>query len=100
MDGDRISKLESAIDGLRHSQNLIWGGVLAFGALIVTLQLFTLNEVNGVTDKITEEFRAMRTETAATTSAIANSITATKQQAPQVILVPAPQVQQPAQTPQ
>ncbi|MGA1858824.1 hypothetical protein VH569_22775 [Azospirillum sp. 11R-A] len=38
----------------------------------------------------------MRAEQPAQTSAIANAITATKQQAPQVILVPTPQVQQPA----
>ena len=66
-------------------------------------------KVDAIVPRMTEEFRAMlaedaadaramRAEQSAQTSAIANSITATKQQAPQVILVPASQVQQPTTT--
>lgn len=101
---ERITKVEGAIDGLKHTQNIVWGGVvgvaglmLAAAAIVVTLQFYVLSEVNGITDKIAAEFRSMRAEQSAQTSAIANSITATKQQAPQVILVPAPQVQPPPQ---
>lgn len=49
-------------------------------------------DVDSIVPRIAEEFRAIRTDATAQTSAIAiaNAITATKQQAPQVILVPTP----------
>ena len=49
--------------------------------------------------QLAEEFRAMRAEMSAQTSAIAGSITAARQAPAQVLLVPAPAVQQPAQKP-
>jgi hypothetical protein len=66
---------------------------------------FQLNRLEGRVDRIetavaaiptrlSEEFQAMRSEMAAQTSAIANSITATRQAQPpppQVIVIPAPQ---------
>jgi hypothetical protein len=55
------------------------------------------SKVDGISKTISEEFRAMRSDTTAQTSAIANAITATKQQAPQVILLPAPQPESPKQ---
>ena len=48
---------------------------------------------------LAEEFRAMRAEMSAQTSAIAGSITAARQAPPQVLLVPAPAVAPPAQKP-
>lgn len=44
--------------------------------------------MDGLSRQLSEEFRAMRAETAAQTSAIANSITAARQFQPQVIVVP------------
>ncbi|HYD66300.1 hypothetical protein [Azospirillum sp.] len=94
---DRVSKLEGAMDGVKHAQtsllavvSIVGGVALAVVALIATLQIFTLTEIGGIEDTIREEFRALRAESAAQTSAIANAVTATKQQAPQVILVPGP----------
>jgi hypothetical protein len=66
---------------------------------------FQLNRLEGRVDRVetavaliparlSDEFRAMRAETAAQTSAIANSITATRQAQPpppQVIVIPQPQ---------
>ncbi len=51
--------------------------------------------MDGLSKQLSEEFRAMRAETAAQTSAIANSITAARQFQPQVIVAPpAPEPQQ------
>jgi len=101
---DRVSKLEGTMDGIKQSQSsllavvsIVGGVALAAVALIATLQVFTLTEIGGIEDTIREEFRALRAEASAQTSAIANSIAATKQQAPQVILLPAPQPTQPQQ---
>lgn len=100
---DGIRDLKSFTDGFRTLPQLALaaiGMVLAAVALLVTVAIFTLNGVNSqirdvgarvdaLPKLLTEEFRAMRTETAAQTSAIANSITAARQVQPQILIVPA-----------
>ncbi len=56
-------------------------------------------KLDAIPRQLAEEFRAMRAEMSAQTSAIAGSITAARQAPAQVLLVPAPAVQQPAQKP-
>jgi hypothetical protein len=73
----RIGSMGVRIDGLR-------GDIKNLGV-----------RMDGLSRQLSEEFRAMRAETAAQTSAIANSITAARQFQPQVIVVPpAPEPQQ------
>jgi hypothetical protein len=97
MDG-RLTGLEKEVHGIKGAMDwmkvafaLLATFTVSGFALLAALTLNLSNKVDGLSGKLTEEFRAQRTETAAQTSAIANAITATKQQAPQVILVPAPQ---------
>ena len=99
----RVSRLEGAHDGIKQSQSILVMSVmglagifLALAAIMVTLQIFTYGHVDAVDAHVTrleskvdalpgvisEEFRAMRAEMSAQTSAIANSITAAKSQAP------------------
>jgi hypothetical protein len=94
---ERLAKLEGAFEGLKSSMDSIrWGiavlsaitlaGFAFFGAQLIRLD----SRIDAIPTKLSDEFRAMRAESAAQTSAIANSITAAKQQQPQVILLPAP----------
>jgi hypothetical protein len=114
---NRLGELKGALDGLRHSFTILAGAV----ALVATVMFFgfgvfgvqfnrldgkvdslsnTLNaKIEAIPQRLSEEFRAMRAEMAAQTSAIANSITATKQAPPQVIVVPSP-TQSPLTAPQ
>jgi hypothetical protein len=110
----RLDGLEKSVEGLKGSLDglkvaasaltamvgvaaAVLGGFVYFSANSASTRIDRLEaKVDAIVPRITEEFRAMRMESAAQTSAIANAITATKQQAPQVILVPAPQVQQQA----
>lgn len=99
-----LGELMGALDGLRHSVTVLSGAVALTAAVMLAGFAFLgfllarldsrLDQVNGKIDalpqRLSDEFRAMRAEMAAQTSAIANAITAAKQQAPQVILVPAP----------
>jgi hypothetical protein len=48
-------------------------------------------KIDAIPRQLSEEFRAMRAEMSAQTSAIANSITATKQVQPQIIVMPPPE---------
>ena len=96
----RLESLKSAIDSMRWVVGIvvvvIIGGFSFLG--------FQLNRLEGRVDRVetavaaiptrlSDEFRAMRSEMAAQTSAIANSITATRQYQPpppQIIVIPAP----------
>jgi hypothetical protein len=103
----RLARLEGALDGLKASlDGLRW--VVGLVAVIMiggfSFLGFQLNRLEGRIDSIetavaaipahlSDQFNAMRSEMAAQTSAIANSITATRQAqppAPQIILVPEP----------
>jgi hypothetical protein len=104
MDEGRLTKLEGIFDGFRTVPQLAVTALgIAMGALaiVVTIAIFQFNSLGGriadLTDKVdaiprqlTEEFRAMRAESAAQTSAIAQSITAARQMQPQVVVVPTP----------
>jgi hypothetical protein len=107
---NRLGELKGALDGLRHSFTILAGAV----GLVATVMVFgfgffgvqfnrldgkidalssTLNaKIEAIPQRLSEEFRAMRAEMAAQTSAIANSITATRQAQPpappQIIVIP------------
>jgi hypothetical protein len=97
----RLKSLKSAMDGMRWVIGVI--AVVMIGGF--SFLGFQLNRLEGRVDRIeiavaaiparlSDEFRAMRSEMAAQTSAIANSITATRQSQPsppQIIVIPAPQ---------
>jgi hypothetical protein len=104
----RLARLEGALEGLRGSvDGFRW--VVGIVAVVMiggfSFLGFQLNRLEGRVDRIetavaaipahlSEEFRAMRAEMAAQTSAIANSITAVRQAQPpppQIIVIPAPQ---------
>ncbi|MGA8865240.1 MAG: hypothetical protein WB444_15680 [Gallionella sp.] len=97
----RLEGLKGAIDSTRWVVGLVAVVMIGgFGFLG-----FQLNRLEGQVDRIetavaaipthlSDEFRAMRAEMSAQTSAIANSITATRQAQPpppQIIVIPAPQ---------
>jgi hypothetical protein len=97
----RLESLKGSIDGMRWVVGIV--AVIMIGGF--GFLGFQLSRLEGRVDRIetavvaiparlSDEFRAMRAEMAAQTSAIANSITATRQaqpSAPQVIVIPGPQ---------
>ena len=113
---DRVIKLEGSLDTLKVVRPMtltVLAGLLATVGVILAALVFIINslgnqmtatngKIDGLTSKfdtipktLSEEFRAMRSEMAAQTTAIANSITATRNapQAPappQIIVVPSP----------
>jgi len=95
-----VEGLKSAVDGLRGVAGMI--AIVMIGGF--SFLGFQLNRLEGRIDRVdtgiaalpanlSAEFRAMRSEMAAQTSAIANAITATRQAQPQpqVIVIPTPQ---------
>jgi hypothetical protein len=82
--------VKSAMEWMRVAFAMLGTFTVAAAVLVTTLLLNVSGKVEGLSGKITDEFRSQRAEMSAQTSAIANAITATKQQAPQVLLVPTP----------
>jgi hypothetical protein len=96
----RLEALKGAIDGTRWVVGIV--AIIVIGGF--SFLGFQLNRLEGRVDRIetaiaaiparlSDEFHAMRSEMAAQTSAIANSIAATRQvpaSPPQIIVVPSP----------
>jgi hypothetical protein len=84
------------------------GVVMAAVAIVLTIGIFALNSMNAqirnvgarvdaIPRQLAEEFRAMRAETSAQTSAIAGAITSARQFQPQIMVVPMPSPPAPPQ---
>jgi hypothetical protein len=118
--GERLARVESGLDWIKVVLTLIGafltlifalviGGFTFFGVRFdrldakIEMQTERLDaKIDSIPQRLTDEFRAMRAEMAAQTSAIANSITATRQAQPpappQIIVIPP--VPQPQPTPE
>jgi hypothetical protein len=115
--GERLARVEGSIEGLRGSiDGLRFGFTIMAGAiaLVAAMMLagFTFlgfqvaqvsSKIDAIPQRLSEEFRAVRAEMSAQTSAIANSITATRQAQPptppQIIVLPTPPPPQPSPEP-
>jgi hypothetical protein len=104
----RLAQVDGALTGLRTSMDGarwvigIVAVVMISGFSFLGVQLNRLEgradriemAIAGIPMRLSDEFHAMRSDMAAQTSAIANSITAVRQAQPpppQIIVVPAPQ---------
>ncbi len=88
----RIGRLEGTIDGVKHSQNILVMSVMGLAALfvalagiMVTLQIRTEAKVDALPAQINE---SVREANRAFADAVNTAIQATRQQPPQVIVVP------------
>ena len=101
---ERLAKLEGAFDSYQKTL-VVFGALIAFlgavmlgGFSLLSVQITRVDgridrldaKIDAVPQRLTDEFRAMRAEMAAQTSAIANSVIAARAAPTQVILVPAP----------
>jgi hypothetical protein len=104
----RLAQLDGALVGLRTSMDgarwvigivavVMIGGFSFLGFQLNRLEIRADRiemAIAGIPARLSDEFHAMRSDMAAQTSAIANSITAVRQaqpSPPQIIVVPAPQ---------
>lgn len=94
----RIPKLEGMVDVLKLFPSFLLAALALTFTVMVALLGYVATQVasverrvEGINGRLSEEFRAMRTDMNAQTSAIANAITATRQAPPQILLLPAPE---------
>lgn len=94
---ERLAKLEGSYDALKVVRPMtiavcsVLLAALVFVLGAITFQIQSLStKVDALPRQLSEEFRALRAEQSAQTSAIANAITASKQVVPQVLLLAPP----------
>jgi hypothetical protein len=106
-DDVRIARIEGTVDALKVIKPLTIGvtalllTVLVAAIAFMGVQVSRLDQkidtnaqrinekLDAIPQRLADEFRAMRTETAAQTSAISSAITAARQFQPQIFVVPA-----------
>jgi hypothetical protein len=88
----RLIRLEAAVEGLRHSQNLLTGATAAIGtilaAIVIGFGAYGLQRIDQTQQSIFHEAATTRQELVGVTNAIANSITAAREMRPPIIVVP------------
>lgn len=87
---ERIARVEAALEGLRHSQNLTIGAIGALAAFVIGFGVYGLQRVDQIQQSISREAAATRQELVGVATAIANSITAAREMQPPVVVVPSP----------
>jgi hypothetical protein len=96
--GERLSRLEalfesfqSVVDSLRHGQNWTLGAIGILAALMIGMGAYMLNRMDTISDKVEAVPQQVNANIRDLTQTLAVAITASKQQQPQVILLPQPQ---------
>jgi hypothetical protein len=91
---ERLAKLEGVVDGLGRTQEFTLIAVIGVGAIIaafvIGFGIYSLQRIDTMNDKIVALPAQINTDLRDITKTLAESITAAKQQQPQIILMPAP----------
>jgi len=88
----RLANVEGSIQGLSQSQNILGLLVGIVGAFVIGFGIYNLQRVDALTDKVGALPGQISSDMRDLTKTLAETITAAKQQPPQVILMPAPQL--------
>ena len=87
---ERLAKLEGVVDGLKDRLTTTTAVLAIVISILSGLMIYELTRLDKIQDKIDDLPGKINTGLQQTISTLSASITAAKQQAPQVILVPAP----------
>jgi hypothetical protein len=103
MPDERIGRLEGALDGLRHAQNLTVGAVgllAAMGAILTAIVIgfgiYELQRIDQLSDRVADLPGKISTDLRDLTKTLADTITAARQPAPLPQLAPQPEQKPPA----
>lgn len=86
----RLAKLEGEVGGLKHGQTQLLVAVGIVAAFVIGFGFYTIQRVDALNEKVNAIPAQISSDIRDITKTIAESITAAKQQPPQVILLPAP----------
>ena len=92
---ERIGRLEGALDGLRHSQNMLLGAIGLVAAIVLGVGVYGLQRIDNLNDAVNALPGQISAELRDISQTLAESITAARQSPPQVILMPPPDVRPP-----
>ena len=83
MSDERLGKLEGAVEGLRHAQDLTVGIVAVFAAIMIGVAVYTLQRIDQMSDRVAELPGKIGTDMRDLTKTLADTITAARQPVPQ-----------------
>ena len=90
---ERLARLEEAVSGVKDRMTLMTVVIGFMLTILLALGAYSLNRMDRLEDKIDELPGKINASVQTLTQTLATAITATKQQQPQVILMPAPAMQ-------
>jgi outer membrane murein-binding lipoprotein Lpp len=95
---ERLGRIEGEISGLKHGHAMTLGGLGLVAALVtigvaavIGFGVYELQRIDQLSEKVNELPGKISADLRDLTKTLAQSITAAKQQPPQVILIPTPQ---------
>ena len=87
---ERLIALEGRVEGLAKSQEHTFLAVLGVGAILAAFMIYGLNRLDVLSDRVSDIPSKVGVELKDTVKTLSEAITAAKQQAPQIIVMPAP----------
>lgn len=97
--GERLARLEGALGGVMHVQTQIFIGLTVVAAFVIGFGVYTLTRIDSLSDRLNEMPNKISVDLRDIAKTLAESITAAKQQPPQVILIPEKNVVPPQTVP-
>jgi predicted RND superfamily exporter protein len=88
---ERIGRIEGAIEGLKHSQNLMVVTVLGIGTILAGLGVYGLQRIDTLSDRVNALPSQINSELLNLTKTLASLIIATKENQSATVPTPAPQ---------
>ena len=84
----RLSRMEGALDGLKHNQTITFAAVALVSAIVIGVSSYSLIKIGTLEARVAELPGRISAELRDINSTLSQAITASKQTPPQVILIP------------
>jgi hypothetical protein len=88
---ERIGRIEGAIEGLKHSQNLMIVSLFGIGTILAALGVYGLQRIDTLSDRVNALPSQINSELLDLTKTLASMIIATKENQSPTVPTPAPQ---------
>ena len=84
----RLSRMEGALDGLKHNQTITFAAVALVSAIVIGVSSYSLIKIGTLEARVAELPGRISAELRDINSTLSQAITASKQTPPQVIVIP------------
>jgi hypothetical protein len=93
MENERLAKLEGAVEGFRATQSVLLGAIGLVLTVVIGFGIYSLNRLDALNARVNDLPGKISSDLRDLTGVLSQAITAARQTPPQVIILPAPQIQ-------